>query len=267
MFPSFTLFDREIPLYMLCSLVGTLVCGFYCVQQSKRRKLDDNNTIVILLIAAIGVFLGSHLLYALVNFNLIINFFNNLNQINTFSDLISSLGAIFGGGVFYGGMLLGLAFGAAYMKAKKLDFSGYSDVIAPGIPLFHTFGRIGCFLAGCCYGIPCQHGFTYTIAPVPGANGVSRFPVQLVEAAFNLVLFFVLWYFFNKDKFRSHLLLIYLGAYSVARFILEFYRGDVARGKFLALSTSQWISIIVFVAVAALTVKELSHRKKCVNHE
>lgn len=92
---------------------------------------------------------------------------------------------------------------ALYVRKKGFALPEWADLLAPAIPLFHFFGRIGCFLGGCCYGVPCSFGFTYTHNLIEQANGVSRFPIQLVEAAFNLALFFLLWTLQKKGKFRG----------------------------------------------------------------
>lgn len=122
----------------------------------------------------------------------------------------------------------------------------WASLTAPAIPLFHVFGRVGCFLGGCCYGLPSAWGFVYRYSPVAEANGVSRFPVQLVEAAWNLVLFLLLARLQRRG--RDRLLPLYLALYAPARFLLEFLRGDAYRGIFLGLSTSQWISLFLFPA-------------------
>ena len=99
----------------------------------------------------------------------------------------------FGGQVFYGGLLGGIAGAVVYAKCARLEgFPDYADTVAPAIPLFHFFGRIGCFLGGCCYGIESDFGFVFTNAVVQSANGVRRFPVQLFESGFNLLLFIFL---------------------------------------------------------------------------
>lgn len=154
---------------------------------------------------------------------------------------------LFGGAVYYGGLIAGMAAGLLWARKKKLDAGRYADVGAPAIPLFHAFGRIGCFLGGCCYGVECKIGFIYRRAVIEEANHVRRFPVQLVEAVLNFALFFTLWYLLKKGKCAGRLLYLYLCAYAVIRFTLEFWRGDEHRGFLLGLSTSQVIAILTFV--------------------
>ena len=143
-------------------------------------------------------------------------------------------------------LLGGILAGALYLRVKGRSLALWSNLTAPAIALFHTFGRIGCFLGGCCYGIPSAWGVTYRHSPVVEANGISRFPVQLVEAAWNLILFLLLSRLLRQGKGR--LLPLYLALYAPARFLLEFLRGDSYRGIFFGLSTSQWISLLLFPA-------------------
>jgi phosphatidylglycerol:prolipoprotein diacylglycerol transferase len=65
------------------------------------------------------------------------------------------------------------------------------DIATPAIPLFHFFGRMGCFFAGCCFGIESSFGYTFRYSIIKEANGINRFPVQLLEALVNLLLFFI----------------------------------------------------------------------------
>ena len=110
-----------------------------------------------------------------------------------------------------------------------LPFRSVMELSAPSIPLFHFFGRLGCFTAGCCYGI-------------------GGFPVQLVEAAINLMIFAVIILVQNQDKLRGKTFCLYLLLYTSVRFVLEFYRGDPERGFIGPLSVSQWISALLFLA-------------------
>lgn len=247
MFPYIEIFDKVITSYAIMSIIGILTAGYFCVKQAKINNVDDNKIIIILLVASIGVLIGGHLLYGIVNYPLIIKFFNNISKINSFETVIKWLQLIFGGSVFYGGLLGGLLAGYIYGKIKKVDLTLYSYIITPAIPLFHFFGRIGCFLSGCCYGIESKIGFLYTNSIVTPANGVNRFPVQLLESFCNLAIFFLLFNWQKRKKFSNILLPIYLLIYSIVRFLLEFLRGDSYRGYIGIITTSQFISIIVFI--------------------
>lgn len=249
MFPTFELFGRDISMYGVVSLIGIFVCAIYICRSAKKRGYDDNDFIVILLISAIGVLAGSHILYGITRIDLIVKLLSDFGKyVQSFGDFINCMATIFGGSVFYGGLLGGMAAGAIYCKKKKFNISEYSDIIAPGVPLFHFFGRIGCFFGGCCYGIESSFGYTvHGNELLSSVNDVQRFPVQLLEATLNLILFIVLARLLSKGALKGKLFSIYLLCYSVIRFFDEFLRGDTYRGFLFGLSTSQIISITLFV--------------------
>lgn len=252
MFPSFILFGKEIGTYTIMAIIGALLAGWLACRAAKRRGLDENDMLVTLLIAAIGVFIGSHLLYGLTNLPVIIALIRSPGQVKSLSHLFQWIFYIFGGGVFYGGLLGGLSAGTIYLRRKKLPLGPFSDIAAPVIALFHCFGRIGCFLGGCCYGVEVDWGIVYTNSLIPEANGVPRLPVQLIEAGFNLLLFCLLAALLTRGRLRHRLLLLYLTLYPTGRFVLEFFRGDAIRGFFMGLSTSQWISCLLLLISLSL---------------
>ena len=154
--------------------------------------------------------------------------------------------------VYYGGLFgLILSYCIATKKVNKNN-KQQMDILAVSIPLFHIFGRIGCYFSGCCYGKECKGigSVLYTTA-INGVENISyRIPVQLIEATFNLFLFvYLLFLSLRKDWISKQLLLRYLLIYSAGRFFLEFFRGDEARGIINGLSFSQFISVVVFTFV------------------
>ncbi len=164
--------------------------------------------------------------------------------------------------IFYGG-LIGIILTFFYLSKYKnnrnpIEVNDSFDSFVILIPLFHVFGRIGCFLSGCCYGIERKTYISvlYTINSVE--NGIStswRIPTQLLEASFEFVVFILLLLLFLKRICQGKLLYVYLLVYSVGRFCLEFIRGDTVRGRFFFLSTSQWISCCLFIYVIIKLVK------------
>lgn len=247
MFESLNLFGREISLYQLIATAGVLVAGFYACRRAKRRGMDDNDMILCLLCAGVGVVLGGHLLYAVTQISL----WPRLWTGGSWRDFFTNMYIVFGGSVFYGGLLGGMAAGALYLRHRGLSLGTYGDIMAAGTPLFHVFGRLGCFFSGCCYGVPSVFGVTYHHALVAQANGVSRFPVQLLEALMNLVLFLVMRRLERTGKYPGRLFGLYLMIYALGRFLLEFLRGDAYRGFLWGLSTSQWVSILLFPCALA----------------
>lgn len=250
MFPAIHIGNRLIGTYAIMAVVGGFAAVFFAFLNYRKRCRADADMIIMMLWAAGGAFLGGHVLYTIIN----LPYIGILFAAKDFMDFLLRLSSIVGGSVFYGGLLGGMLAGFLYIRHAKMDVSLTCDCAAPAIPLFHFFGRIGCFLGGCCYGIESENGIAFTDSIAPYANGVPRVPVQLYEAAFNLVLFLALWIMLAKGIFRGRLVLIYLMVYPVGRFILEFWRGDEYRGRIFGLSTSQMISVILFVVSAAIFI-------------
>ena len=265
MIPSIDLNGRIIsPWYMLAALVGILTALFFAYFLAKKRGYNEVTVFITLLVGAGASLIGSHLLYGIVNYRLIVIAVNNLDKLTSFKVFLDWMQEIFGGAVFYGGLITGMIGGWLYLrKNEKADRAPYMDMCAIAIPLFHGFGRIGCFLGGCCYGVESSCGFTYHYSLIESANGVSRFPVQLCESALNFALFFLLWMLFRRDRARGKLIWLYLLIYPVYRFILEFFRGDTYRGFVGFLSTSQIVSVVLFaVAAAVLIVKRFKEKDR-----
>lgn len=257
MYQYIELFNRKISTYSIFTLIGILLCGFLLFRKCKKENVDLTKAIEISLIGLLGAYIFSHILYGITNIDKLIILLTHLNNITSFKLLLDCLYEIFGGSVFYGGLLGGILSAFLYCKIKKYDMKKYSNIISIYVPLFHCFGRIGCFFMGCCYGIESSIGISYPIH-----NGIeiihkTVIPVQLIEAAINLIIFIYLNISYNKNK--KDILTKYLLLYSIARFLLEFLRGDSVRGFISIFSTSQFISIII---LTVLCINFFIKRKK-----
>ena len=242
-------------------LVGIFAAGIYVCHLCKKNGYDDNDGIIFLLLTSIGVFIGGHALYSIVNYKIFIHIIKNISNINSFQDFLSAVYLVWGGNVFYGGLLGGILAAIIIFK-KRPQYKYLLDFVTPAIPLFHFFGRIGCFLAGCCFGIESSFGLTFHRSIIEEANKINRFPVQLLEAFVNLLIFFILDYFRRKSIFKQNIIYLYLLFYSIARFFIEFLRGDAYRGIFLyILSTSQIISILIFCFIMPKIYSLLRNKK------
>lgn len=207
-----------------------------------------------------------------------------------FSRLLSDyhylLSFVRGGFVFYGG-LLGVIIAIVFVHyVHKIDSLYIANMIAPSFPLAHAFGRIGCYYAGCCFGIPVRPNFwhvTYT-SPFHPASGLPLLPIQLIEAFTNVLLFIGLAsYFFyllkhkrihpphtdeNTYAFGLHsvveyrLFALYVFGYAIIRFFVEFFRYDAERGVFFHLSTSQIISLILIFSLSFAFYHEHKNARK-----
>ena len=263
MYPFISLFGKQISTYTIMATICILISGYLACRLVRKKGYNDNDMIMLLLIAALGVYLGGHILYGITNINKLYLLIIHIGNTPNIETLFEAIMDIFGGSVFYGGLIGGMVAGYIYIKKKKLQYNIFADIATIIIPLFHFFGRIGCFLVGCCFGVESHIGFTFENSPLEVANHVHRFPIQLVEATYNLCLFIILYNLLKRSKLKGKLLGLYLILYPVGRFIFEFFRGDEYRGFLFGLSTSQIISIILlFIGIYILTKKEKNSSSK-----
>lgn len=167
-------------------------------------------------------------------------------------------------GIFKGGFLGALAACAFYFwRHPELPVWRSADLCAPAIALGQSIGRIGCFMAGDDYGRPANVrwaiAFTdpdaYRIGGAP--IGVPLHPVQLYESLVCFALFLFLAWLSRRKKFEGEIILSYTLLYAVARFLLEYFRGDTDRGLVFggALSTSQLIAVPLFLISLLLIIR------------
>ena len=163
----------------------------------------------------------------------------------------------------YGGLIGAIAFMFLAKAIHKIDIIKYIREFIFAFPLAHGFGRIGCFLAGCCYGVP-YHGHFSVVFPEGSLApaGIELFPVQIFEAIFLFVIFGILLFAKLKFSFKYPVELYFL-LYGILRIITESLRFDEMRGKLLGISTSQWISfILIGYAIISIIVKRRLAKRK-----
>ena len=196
--------------------------------------------------------MGAKLLFVLINLKYVIE-----NSI-PFEMLMK------GGFVFYGGFIGGVLGLLIYTKSFKLKFLDFAGIYATVIPLAHAIGRVGCLFGGCCYGIPYHGPFAVTYTETLGNTPLNTplLPVQGIEAVCLLVLFFVLLIIYFKCNSTTLSVGFYLVGYAVIRFVLEYFRYDAERGSLWLFSTSQWISIMLFVVGTAVIIKGFKNKKR-----
>lgn len=158
-----------------------------------------------------------------------------------------------GGFVFYGGFLFAACFLVVWTKLfKKYEFENLKYFI-PVAPLSHAIGRVGCLLAGCCFGTTCDLPWAIYL------HKEYRHPVQLYEAIGLTIISFILFRSI-KNKNTNYIISFYLISYSLLRYVLEFFRGDKIRGLYTFGSTSQIVSLSLILIV--LIVNFLQKKKK-----
>jgi phosphatidylglycerol---prolipoprotein diacylglyceryl transferase len=230
-------------------LALAFLTGLWVVsREAKRAGLDASVVTDMAVYVLIGGLIGAKLLLLIVEWSY---YSKHLGEIWT---LLQS------GGVFYGG-LLG-AFPVAWWFARRHHLDGWktADVLAPGVVIGQAIGRLGCFAAGCCYGRPADVPWAVTFHDVYATRQVGTpldtplHPTQLYESLATLAIFIFLRWLAGRKRFDGQVTLAYMLLYAIARFVIEFYRGDAARGMVLGgwMSTSQFIAILMVLAVLFL---------------
>lgn len=185
-----------------------------------------------------------------------------LYYITTIDDILKDptlLLDIANGFVVYGGIIGGILGGYGYCRKYKLNFLQYADLILPAVALAQGFGRIGCFLAGCCYGMETSGAFAVVFRDSAYApNNVKLIPTQLMSSGLDFLHFFLLLWLSGKAKKDGQVAAMYLILYSAGRFVMEFFRGDLIRGTVGSFTTSQFISL--FAAAAGAVMLAVSMR-------
>ena len=154
------------------------------------------------------------------------------------------------GFVFFGGLLVAVPAALGYMHYKKLPILKTADFLIVAVPLGHALGRIGCFLAGCCYGKPTTLPWGVTFSDphalvAPELMGIPLHPTQLYESLFNFALFGLLHYLSKKPHKEGKILVVYIWCYALLRFGIEFLRADFRGGFLFGLSPAQVISLAI----------------------
>lgn len=235
----------EFASYGLMTALGYAIAAWYLVSRLKNsgiKNLNKDTFWNLLFIVFVGAIVGGKLLFIIVSWP----------QLGaTFAEKISTIiHDIRYGFVFFGGLLVAVSGALWYMRRKQLPILKTSDFLIVALPLGHALGRIGCFLAGCCYGkpttLPWGVRFTDPHALVaPELMNVPLHPTQLYESGLNFLLFLLLHYASQKPHKEGKILVLYVLCYATMRFCIEFLRGDFRGGFLLGMSPSQVISLLV----------------------
>ena len=233
-----------LPSYAVLAVLGALAAILLLYFRLDKFGVPFSDFIKMFGISIVFGFLGSRVVYIVSRLSWLVQNFSMQNLLST---------VIGGGLVFYGG-LLGVLLGIyLYCRKYHIPDKPVFNMIAPAIPLFHFFGRIGCYMSGCCYGIELKEPFVLF-----GLIQFGRIPTQLIEALFELLLFIVVLLLQWRLPQKNHLK-IYLISYAIFRFFIEFFRGDLVRGFYFGFSTSQIISIAILVF---FVVRDIKNKRK-----
>lgn len=240
--------------YGLMIAIGIVVGLFLARRQAVREGINPDKIVDIAFYILLAALIGSRLLFVLTNFG------------EYFADPIKILKIWEGGLVFYGGLIPAVAIGIWYIKRLGLPLWQVTDIFAPSVAIGHAFGRIGCFLAGCCYGMPSSlpWAVTFTDPRSLAPQGIPLHPTQLYSSLGLFATFAFLIWLRKRKTFPGELLWSYILVYSIVRFFMEFLRGD-PRGSVLGglLSSAQaigiplaGISVVMFLYLRKRGLKE-----------
>lgn len=240
----FSIGDFTIHSYGFMIMLGAFAACFYMTHAAKKELNIDSDKIQTLVIYVIlAAFVGGKLFFYLEEpsfyFNPPSNMFRNFRQ----------------GFVFYGSLLFAIPVSVWFFKKEKWPVWSVLDRLAIAGVIVHLFGRMGCFFAGCCYGLPTDSGLSLTFtdsASQAKPLHTPLHPTQLYEAFYLLFIFGVLWMVKRHKRFEGQIIFIYVMLYAVGRGVIEVFRGDLRRGFIIddVLSHSQLISILLIIITA-----------------
>ncbi len=238
MHPFINIFGFSVPSYGLMMGLSYIAAVYYCYKQQAHLNLGKDKIFDLIFWLIIGALIGGKMFYIWFNFDSF-----------AASGFIEKIRYGF---VFYGGFLGGFIAGIIWLKKYKQPLLPAMDFFAVPLALGHAIGRIGCFLAGCCYG-KISHNFLAVKFTNPNSlvpahlHDVGLYPVQLMESLAVLILFFILFYFYKKPHKNGVIFAGYLLGYGFIRFALEYLRFDDRGAGLFGFSPSQIIAIILIV--------------------
>ena len=235
----FNLLGFKLPSYGLMIVIGLILANMIAMHIVKKNHLDHNNMILLEAYALLGVVIGAKILYLLT-----LVYRSGIGFLLSKTGLLAILGT---GYSFLGGVAGCIITIVLCTKIHGFDPRPYINKLFFLFPFVHGFCKIGCFMAGCCYGIE-YNGFGAVIFPHPSLapSGIPLFPVQLVEAIC-LMLISMLIFFLQKRFTDDYSIEIYLISYGIVRFILEWLRyGSNPLGD-TPFTLAQWFSILFII--------------------
>ncbi|MBI4650492.1 prolipoprotein diacylglyceryl transferase [Candidatus Desantisbacteria bacterium] len=240
-------------LFVALGFLGALISS---AKIAKKENISEDIILDICLWIIIFSIIGARIFYIILNFSYYIE--NPFEMLQIYK----------GGLVFYGGLIAGILISVWYTNKNKLPLFKIADILAPGIALGQGFGRIGCFFRGCCYGKQTQlpWGITFpddSLAAYLYGNNHKIHPSQIYEAMIDICIFIFLWFYTKKKKFTGQIFLLYLILYGIGRIFTESTRGDIERGLWGYLSTSQIMSFILIIIASGMYIYLFKKEKKC----
>lgn len=262
----FQIGSLEIPSYGLALAISFLIGIYFSMYRAKKQAIDPNKIVDLSVIIVISAILGSRFLYVIFHLDEFRGHW--LDTINPFQ----STGQIgIAGLTMLGGFVAAVVFGLLYLKVKKLPILKIADVIIPAVGIGIFITRIGCYLNGCCWGLPTDSplGVIFPqVCPAGATNpGIFIHPTQLYSSLYGLVIFGTLIFVERFKKFDGFLLYVFFILYGISRFVVDFYRYYensmvlVNLGN-VSISVNQGISLLMIVLGISFIVINLIKANK-----
>lgn len=242
--------DLGVPAYWVLLMIGFMAAIYLSWRMARRAGIDGNRILDLNLLVLFCGVLGARLMHVLVEDDplhpgkpILFHYLKHPLEILNITN----------GLAFYGGLILAALAGFWYVRRRGLGVGRVADIAGVCIPLGLVFGRLGCFLAGCCHGKPTDlpWGVVFTDpASLARPLNVPLHPTQLYSSAFALLLFVLMWVGHRRWKrFDGQVFLWFVVLYSAGRFLIEFVRND-NRGMFFSdyLSASQVVALPLMAA-------------------
>lgn len=230
---------------------GFLMGILYISYESKRVGENPAKALDLVFWIIVAALIGSRAYYVVVT-----------EPGTLLSDPLSLVKIWKGGLVFQGGVIGAFIVGIWWIRRHKLPIFKYMDIFAPAIPLGHFFGRIGCFMSGCCHGREAPAGsWLSVIFPADPSSfappGMPLYATQLIEAIGELAIFLGLFFFRKHKRFDGQLMALYMICYAVLRVVVEFYRGVETRNFIIGnFSVAQLVSILMVGVAVWIWVRQ-----------
>ncbi|MDR0953207.1 MAG: prolipoprotein diacylglyceryl transferase [Elusimicrobiota bacterium] len=252
MYPFINILGLQIPLYGLMMALAFAVALWYCVARKKALGLTSDQIVDIVFYLLIGAIIGGKLCY-------IIFYWQDFQA-------ASALDKLRYGFVFLGGFIGAAISSVIIFRKQKIPFFKGADFFTPAIPLGHAIGKIGCFLAGCCYGkishlpwLSVAYNNQNSLVP-EHLHGVGLYPIQLIESFTDIILFLILHKLYKAKHKDGTVFAAYIIGFCVVRFVVEFFRGE-DEVYILGITQTQITSLILIIlATTFLMVRKYAKR-------
>ncbi|HXJ41647.1 MAG TPA: prolipoprotein diacylglyceryl transferase [Bryobacteraceae bacterium] len=251
MFPRlFQIGSVSVPSYGLLVAIAFLTALWLAAKFAKARGLDSEKIVNLGVYCALTGMLGAKLLMIVLD----PEFRAHPGEIFTLATLQSA-------GIFFGGLIVALAFALLYMKKQGLPLLATCDIFAPGLALGHGIGRLGCFAAGCCWGkpthLPWAVTFTNQNATTGVPLGIPLHPTQLYEAVAEGIICLILIMRLKRSHTDGSILGLYLVLYGITRVAVEFLRvHDASNPLGGPLTLEQWIALLLAIGGLFLLLRK-----------